>query len=142
MPEPVPVYRAPLRSRRDDVDHAAAVEHALRRGIVGVGEPTDERSERRLDRFAGLPVGAFVWTRHPSGTVHLGRVTGPWHRDDRGASVDLVHVRACDWLGEPVEPAMVPAAVTQTFARGGRNLQQIHPGEVEPQTLAVWRRLS
>jgi hypothetical protein len=139
---PDPVYRAPLRSRRDDVDHAAAVERALRLGLVGVGEPADARAERRLERFAAAPVGAYVWTRHPAGRLHLGRITGPCRRDDDGADVDLVHVRDCDWIAEPVDPALVPPAVAQTFARGGRNFQQTHPGDVEVETARVWERLS
>ncbi|MET0819821.1 MAG: GAF domain-containing protein [Aeromicrobium sp.] len=137
-----PVYRAPLRSRRNDVDHAAAVERALRLGVVGMGEATDERAQRRLDRFAGVPVGAFVWTRHPDGATYVGRITGTLRRDDDGAAVDLVNVRDCDWIDQPVDASLVPAAVAQTFARGGRNLQQIHPGDVEAQTALVWRRLS
>lgn len=137
-----PVYRAPLRSRRDDVDHDAAVERALRTGVVGMGEATDERAERRLDRFAAAPVGSFVWTRRPDGALFVGRVTGPLRRDDGGTPVDLVNVRDCDWIGEPVEPPLVPAAVAQTFARGGRNLQRIRPGDVEARTADVWERLS
>jgi hypothetical protein len=136
------VYRAPLRSRRDDVDHAAAVDRALRLGLVGMGEATDERAVRRLERFVAAPTGSFVWTRRPGGELLLGRVTGPWRRDDDGAAVDLVNVRDCDWIAEPVDPALVPAAVAQTFARGGRNLQQIHPGDVEARTGDVWERLS
>ena len=137
-----PVYRAPLRSRRDDVDHAAAVDRALRLGVVGVGEATDERAERRLERFAAAPVGAFVFTRHPDGRTYLGRVTGPLRRDDDGVDVDLVNVRDCDWADEPVDPALLPPAVAQTFARGGRNFQQTHPGDVEAETARLWRRLS
>ena len=131
-----------MRSRRDDVDHAAAVERALRLGLVGMGEVTDERAERRLERFADAPAGAFVWTRHPDGRTYLGRITGTLRRDDGGGAVDLVNVRACDWVEQPVDASLVPAAVSQTFARGGRNVQQIHPGDVEAQTAQVWRRLS
>ncbi|MET1036706.1 MAG: GAF domain-containing protein [Aeromicrobium sp.] len=131
-----------MRSRRDDVDHAAAVDRALRVGVVGMGEATDDRAERRLERLVAAPEGAFVWTRRPDGAVHVGRVTGPWRHDDAGADVDLVNVRDCDWIAEPVDRALVPAAVAQTFARGGRNFQQIHPGDVEAQTAAVWHRLS
>lgn len=138
----MPVYRAPMRSRRDDIDHAAAVRWALAHGIVGVGEATDERAERRLERFIAAPVGAFVWTRDPDGAAHLGRITGPWRLDDRGTHVDLVNVRECDWAAEPVDASLVPDAVRQTFARGGRNFQQTHPGDVEAQTSAVWERLS
>jgi hypothetical protein len=137
-----PVYRTPLRSRRDDVDHAAAVERALRLGVVGMGEATDERAERRLDRFAAAPVGAFVWTRHPDGATYLGRVAGALRHDEAGAAVDLVNVRDCDWIDRPIDASLVPAAVRQTFARGGRNVQQIHPGDVEAETERVWHRLS
>jgi len=137
-----PVYRAPLRSRRDDVDHAAAVDRALLIGIVGVGEALDERAERRLARFVAAPDGSFVWTRRPDGAVLVGRMSGACRRDADGAAVDLVHVRDCDWVPEPVDPALVPPAVAQTFARGGRNFQQIHPGDVRAQTAAVWDRLS
>jgi hypothetical protein len=137
-----PVYRAPLRSRRDDVDHAATVERALRVGVVGVGEAADERAERRLERFVAVPDGAYVWTRHPDGRTLLGRITGPWRRDDHGADVDLVHVRPCDWVAEPVDPALVPPAVAQTFARGGRSFQRTHPGDVEAETARLWRRLN
>jgi hypothetical protein len=136
------VYRAPLRSRRDDVDHTAAVDRALRLGLVGVGEAADDRAERRLNRFVTAPDGAFVWTRHPDGRIFLGRITGPWRRDVDGADVDLIDVRPCDWVAEPVDPALVPAAVAQTFARGGRNFQQIHPGDVEARTAALWERLN
>lgn len=137
----LPVYRAPLRSRRDDIDHGAAVEWALHRGVVGVGEATEERAERRLERFVAAPEGAFVWTRDVDGEVYLGRITGPWRRDERGAPADLVNVRDCDWSTEPVDATLVPPAVRQTFARGGRNFQQIHPGDVESQTAALWDRL-
>jgi len=136
------VYRAPMRSRRDDVDHAAALERALRLGVVGMGEADDERAERRLDRFADVPDGAFVWTRDVTGAARLGRITGPWRRDDDGADVDLVNVRDCDWIAEPVDAALVPAAVAQTFARGGRSFQRTRPGDVEAETAALWERLS
>lgn len=142
MTAPAPVYRTPLRSRRDDVDHAASVEWALRRGVVGTGEATDERAVRRLKRFAAAPTGAFVWTRHPDGATYLGRITGELRHDDAGTDVDVVEVRACDWIREPVDSGLVPAAVTQTFARGGRNVQQIHPGDVEARTARVWRLLT
>ena len=72
----------------------------------------------------------------------MGRISGTLRRDDDGAAVDLVNVRDCDWIDQPVDPSLVPAAVSQTFARGGRNLQQIHPGDVETETARVWRRLN
>ncbi len=127
------VYRAPMRG---------AVEHALSVGVCGMGEATDERAERRLDRFIAVPVGSFVWTRDGNGNAYVGRITGPWRHDPGGAEVDLVNVRDTDWIVEPVDPALVPAAVDQTFARGGRNFQQIHPGHIDSETAVLWERLS
>lgn len=134
-----PVYRAPMRSRRDNT---YAVERALRIGVCGMGEAGDERAERRLERFAAVRKGSFVWTRDADENTYVGRVTGPWRHDPDGAAVDLVNVRDTDWVVEPVDPALVPAAVAQTFARGGRNFQQIHPGNVEAETVDLWEKLS
>ena len=138
----MPVYRAPMRSRRDDVDPTLAVGRALRLGLVGIGgrlatapdslaqalgATYDEHSERaaaRLRRFAEVPAGAQVWTRDDDGLFHVGVVTGAWRYDaDAEAwAADLVHVRDCAW-SDP--PDVVPGAVLATFARGGRNFQQV-----------------
>jgi hypothetical protein len=136
------VYRAPMRSRCDDVDWTAAVRRALAIGIVGMGEAGDERAERRLDRFIAAPAGSFVWTRDGAGQTYVGQLTGPHRRDANGSAVDLVNVRDCDWSGTPVDPALIPAAVVKTFARGGRNFQRIHPGDVEAETITLWDRLN
>jgi hypothetical protein len=130
-----------MRSRRPDVEAAAAVHRALSRGVCGMGEPVDERAQRRLERFAALPDGTFVWTRDGDGRTYVGRLTGPCRHDPEGLAVDLVHVRDTEWAAEAVDAALVPAAVRQTFARGGRNLQRIHPGEVEAETQQLWQRL-
>lgn len=134
--------RAPMRSRDDTVDHAATRERALTLGLVGMGAARDERAERRLDRFVDVPDGSYAWTRTDAG-LHLGRIVGR-HRIDRSAEaarVDLVHVRSCDWLPEPVDPALVPEQVAYAFSRGGRNLQRIGtPGATE-RTAAVWDAL-
>lgn len=119
-----------------------AVDRALSIGVCGMGEATDERSVRRLERFIAVPAGSFVWTRDVDGSTYVGRITGPWRHDPAGAEVDLVNVRDTDWVSEPVDPALVPAAVAQTFARGGRNFQQIHPGNIETETAELWDRLS
>jgi hypothetical protein len=153
-----PVYRAPMRSRGDDVDPGLAVERALLAGVCGVGgclsEPPvtlrdavaavsvehDERTARRVERFAAAPEGAYVWTRDPDGLTYLGRLTGPWRYDaSAGAtSADLVHVRDCRWLASPVAEPEVPQAVTRTFGRGGRNFQQIHDASVSEESQALW----
>src|SRR5688572_10160171 len=136
----VGVHRAPMRFRRDDVDQRLAVERALLHGLCGMGEVTDDRATRRLERFAAVPEGAFVWTRDGDGSTYLGRMTGLWRRDDDPAAVaaDLVHVRDCSWLSDPVPDRHLPPAVTRTFARGGRNFQRIHDPDVEAQTAALW----
>ncbi|MDA4110169.1 GAF domain-containing protein [Mycolicibacterium holsaticum] len=138
MTEPA-VYRAPMRSRSDDFDAAAAVERALASGLVGFGEAgADHRLQRRVDRFADVEDGAFVWTRDTDGLYWLGRIAGPYFYDGDGATVDLVHVRPCRWLARPLTEAAVPAAVVATFGRGGRNFQQTHRPGVGTQTQRAW----
>jgi hypothetical protein len=146
------VYRAPLRSRRDDVDHDLAVERALALGLCGIGGRLDpaprsleealaetssaygERVARRLERFAAVPDGAQVWTRVPAGPFHRGWLTGPWQYDGSGAAaaLDLVHVRPCAWDPEPWDGHRLPAAVAHTFRRGGRNFQRIRAATYQP----------
>lgn len=136
-------YRAPMRSRRDDVDHALAVRRALALGLCGVGEPLDDRAAARLERFCAVPDGSLVWTRLGD-ELHLGRLDGPCRVDDDPAArqADLVHVRPCEWLGEPVDPLLVPEQVGYAFSRGGRNFQRIGlPGAAEA-SAKVWDHLS
>lgn len=153
------VYRAPMRSRDDDVSDGPAVERALALGVCGVGGRLDdapdsiaealaavdavygEQMARRLDRFASVAEGAFVWTRDSDGLLWLGRITGPWRYDAsaEARAVDLPHVRACDWLDRSVEPAAVPPGVHETFSRGGRNWQSITRGDAARLTAAVWK---
>lgn len=157
-----PVYRAPMRSRDDRVPDGPAVERALSIGVCGVGGRLDvapasltealvlvdaahgERMARRLERFSAVPDGALVWTRDQDGLLWLGRLDGGWRYDARPAAleVDLVHVRPCRWLGDPVPPRDVPAAVTATFARGGRNWQQIRDAAVSGASVALWEHFS
>jgi len=139
----VAVYRAPMRSRRDDIDVAATLERALARGLCGFGgpkKPSDERVGRRIERFRDVDEGSFVWTRDPNGLYWLGRITGPYFydSDDEAAAVDLVHVRECRWLAAPLLEQSVPAAVVATFRRGGRNFQQTHDFTVSAESLQLW----
>lgn len=131
-----------MRSRRDDVDPALAVRRALEQDFCGMGEPLDERDERWVDRFCEVPEGSFVWTRSDEG-FHLGRLIGPCCPDASPAALaaDLVHVRPCDWLPGPVDPALVPEQVTYSFSRGGRNFQRIGLNGAAEATEDVWRRL-
>lgn len=140
------LYRAPMRSRDARIpDDGAAVERALSTGVVGLGgalptAPTSaeaavsmlaansaERDARRLQRFVDSADGALVVTRDARGRVYLGRLDGPYRYDgsEEASAVDLVHVRPCRWLPEPLDDADVPAAVHETFARGGLNWQRV-----------------
>lgn len=133
------VYRAPMRSRSDDVDPQLAVERALSLGLCGFGDRGHgSQLARRAERFAEVPDGSFVWTRDSDGLYWLGRIDGPYFYDDGGADVDLVHVRPCRWQDAPVIESVCPAAVVATFGRGGRNFQQIHDDGVGEQTLRLW----
>ena len=134
-----------MRSRRDDVDHGATIEQALTLGLCGFGEAADDsRSARRVERFAEVDDGSFVWTRDTDGLYWLGRIVGPYSYDasDDATAVDLVHVRECRWLAEPLLEPAVPAAVIATFQRGGRNFQQTHDATVGAESLRIWREFS
>jgi hypothetical protein len=132
-----------MRSRRDDVEPRLAVERALELGLCGMGAADDVRAERRLEKFAAAADGTYVWTRGAQG-FHLGRLTGPCRRDDSEAAVaaDLVHVRPCEWLDEPVDAALVPEQVSYAFSRGGRNLQRIATPGAGEATRDAWRRIA
>lgn len=157
----MPVYRAPMRSRDDAVPRGVGPERALELGICGIGgrlEPApgslaealvaaDAQSGIRLawriERFAKAPIGAFVWTRDVDGLTYLGRIAGPWAYDagEEAAAADLVHVRRCEWLAEPIDPADVPAGVQATFTRNGRNWQRIHDDDAERLSAVLWHTL-
>ena len=129
-----------MRSRLDDVDPELAVGRALGLGLCGIGGRLSapprgladalrqvdaawgERAARRLERFAGVPDGAVVWTRDTDGGFHRGVLTGEWRydADPRAVAADLVHVRPCAW-----QRADPPSAVLESFSRGGRNFQRI-----------------
>lgn len=133
----IAVYRAPMRSRRDDIDCAATLERAIATGVVGFGDDRPDRLDRRVARFADVADGSFVWTREAPGVYRLGRIGGPYRVDEAGTDVDLMHVRPCTW-SRPVPEHRVPAAVLATFARGGRNFQQTHDATVGAESSALW----
>ena len=139
------VYRAPMRSRSNDIDWRATLGRALRLGLCGfgalAGNPAEEeRLARRVDRFAAARDGSFVWTRDHDGLFWLGRIDGPYFRDedDEAVAVGLVQVRRCAWLAGPLLESEVPAAVVATFERGGRNFQQTHHRAVTQETQHIW----
>lgn len=133
------VYRAPLRSRRDDIDPRRTGERARSLGLCGFGGDSDAvRLARRIERFADAADGSFVWTRDPDGQYWLGRLGGPYFYDADGADVDLTHVRPCRWRTAPVAESVAPAAVVATFGRGGRNFQMVHDDAVGEETARLW----
>lgn len=136
----VPIYRAPMRARDLDVPAGAGAEYGLAHGVVGIGAVHGDKGARMLHRFATLPDGVFVWTRDRSGRYHLGRIAGPM-REERSAAAKAVgirHVRPAVWLDRAFGEQEVPAAVAQTFARGGRNFQRTHDADAERVTEVLW----
>jgi hypothetical protein len=91
----------------------------------------------RVERFAAVPAGSFVWTRLTDGSLRLGRIDGPL-RDDGAPEAGIVHVRPATWLERPFAEDEVPAAVARTFARGGLNFQRTHDAAAERRTAELW----
>jgi hypothetical protein len=131
-----PVFRAPMRARAHDAPPGAGAEHGVAHGIVGIGDT----AEARISRLAHVPDGAFVWTRDTDGTYWVAgspvrcAPPDPAARDAAG----LTHVRPANWLDRPFGGHDVPASVTATFARGGRNFQCMHGDTVERRTAELW----
>ena len=140
------VYRAPMRSRRDDVDFGATIGRARSLGLCGFGErgSSAARLARRIERFRNVDRDSFVWTRDPDGLYWLGRITGSYFHDtdEEAAAVDLAHVRECHWLTTPLLEPDVPAAMVATFGRGGRNFQRTHDANVGAESERIWDALS
>jgi hypothetical protein len=141
----VAVYRAPMRSRNDAIAPEATIERARRLGVCGFGRLVNQPAEQerlvlRVTRFAVVGDGSFVWTLDTDGMYWLGRICGPYFydTDDAAASVDLVHVRPCEWRCSPLLEHVVPPAVTATYRRGGRNFQEIHHPSIVSETQRIW----
>jgi len=101
-----------MRSRRDDIDPRGALDRAQALGLCGFGGHDDPvRLARRIERFADVA---------------------------DGESVDLVHVRPCEWLTDPMAAPAAPAAVVATFGRGGRSFQRIHDAAVGDESARLW----
>ena len=129
-----------MRARALEVPAGAGAEYCLRTGSVGIGAGVGDRDARRLHRFAMVQEGAFVWTRDRAGAYRLGRIAGDVRavRSAQAARVGITHVRPARWLHRAFAEAEVPAAVAQTFARGGRNFQRTHDVEAERLTAELW----
>lgn len=154
------VYRAPMRS--PSADDGSAVDWAIAAGVVGLdgalgarvddfdemlavaNHELDERTTRRILRFAQTPTGSLVWTYDSSGGLHLGRLHGDWRYDpgDVARRLGLPHQRACDWANGPVPYALVPVSVIEAFARGGRNWQRIRAAGASEASVRLWSHLN
>ena len=143
MADTVCIYRAPMRARELDVPAGAGAEYGLASGVVGIGPGRGEKAARMLHRFATVPIGVFVWTRDRAGDYHLGRIAGAVReeRSPAAVAVGIVHVRDTTWLARAFRETEVPAAVAQTFARGGRNFPRTHDREAERLTAETWLRV-
>jgi hypothetical protein len=129
-----------MRARDRDVAPGVGADYGLREGVVGIGEAGGV-GPARLQRFAGAPDGAFVWTRDSDGGFHLGRMGGPCRRAE-GSAAGLEYLRPVEWIERPFGDHEVPAAVAQTFARGGLNFQRTHSDEAERESESLWREWS
>jgi hypothetical protein len=158
VPQPAPIYRAPMRARDRDAAPGAGASFALSHGVVGTGDALDaapatlpdavaaataahgEKAGRMLSRFADMPDGTFVWTRTADGAFRLGRIAGPWRYEDSRAAreVGIHHVRPARWLDRAFTADEAPARVAYAFSRGGRNLQRIRDSDAERRTAELW----
>ena len=70
----------------------------------------------------------------------LGRISGLWRYDDSAdaRAVGIHHIRPARWLAGAIAPDVVPAAVSESFARGGRNLQRINDDVAVCKTIELW----
>jgi hypothetical protein len=147
-----------MRSRALETGPYEGARFGVASGVVGMGdaltpspESPDEAVElahhqhgpkagRMLERFAGLPDGAFVWTRTDDDSYRLGRISGGWrYEESQGATqTGIHHVRPADWLDREFEPGAVPRAVLDTFARGGLNFQRTNDADAEVRTEELW----
>ncbi len=65
---------------------------------------------------------------------------GPWSYDDTRAArrVGIHQVRPACWAARPFDVDEVPAAVAETFRRGGLNLQRIRAAGTDAASLRMW----
>ena len=142
------LWRAPLRSRKDGVDHHAQIDHCLAAGVFGIGWPVhpspstpeealeaartqwshDPGAERALRRLLSAADGDIVWTQGLDRHYLVGEVAGPWRYDNSPAAerVDAHQLRDVRWAPEPLLDAEVPGAVIRAFSRQGSAFERIH----------------
>jgi hypothetical protein len=131
-----------MRSRVVDTPAGAGADRGVATGLVAIGPGDGPKAERMLARFKELPDGAMLWTRQGDGSYRLGRIAGPYYYDGSDAAqlLGLPHARAARWLDERFDEERTPRPVVETFARGGRNLQQIRHPDAAWGSSELWAR--
>lgn len=143
---PPTLYRVPMRSRKDGVDHEEQVEWALEHGIVAIGwgrgtetpatledclrgieESWDQRSAACVARFAEANRGSLVWSQHTDGTWLLGEIVGEWKPDysPEAATVDMYQTRKVRWAPRRLLSEEVPGGVIRAFSGRGSAFSEI-----------------
>jgi hypothetical protein len=158
------IFRCPMRSGLDRVDHTVEIERALELGIVAVGwgdfenRPTtleetydrvqakwnDSRAVHCIRRFAKAPVGSLVWSRHTDGTWLLGKLTGEWRPDysEDAIETDMHQVRDCSWAPKKLLSERVPGKVIISFSYPGESWSEIHNPTAREVSYALYGELT
>ncbi|MGB0120110.1 MAG: hypothetical protein WBP55_04050 [Solirubrobacterales bacterium] len=151
-------YRAPMRPRDRDAGQFDGARFGVENGLVGIGgvispapasvdeavlnalDQINQKTSRMISRFASLPDGSLIWTQIDEDSYCLGRLTGQWRYDSSGdaGQAGIVHLRPVEWIPEKIPIEKVPPAVLDSFARGGKNFQQIRASEAGPSSRQLW----
>jgi hypothetical protein len=149
-----------MRARSLEAGRFEGARFGVRCGVVGIGEPlpivpatlsealllTSEehgtKAGRMLLRLSELADSSLLWTQTGPEEFRLGQITGPWRFEcSAPARLTGIHnVRPTDWLAHQFELPEVPAAVAESFNRGGRNLQMVRSAEGSAETSRLWTR--
>lgn len=159
------IYRCPMRSGLDRVDHTVQIERALGLGIVAIGwgilenppttlDDTYERVQARwpddrtsvpcIKRFANAPIDSLIWSRHTDGTWLLGKLTGEWRPDysPEAIETDMHQVRDCAWAPKRLLSERVPGKVIISFSYPGSSFSQIHDPPAREVSYALYGELT
>lgn len=168
LENPPTIWRTKLRSKKDDVNHAAQVAYCIEGGRVGIGWGIEELSTgtglarvvaaiRASDRPTWGPraastvrlfgekaaIGDFVWTRDLEGRFRLARITGRYRYDNSrdAKKFDTHQVRKAEWAPEPLGDLDVPGAVVRAFSGISTSFSRIRDHGARAYTAWVWEKL-
>lgn len=150
LDDPGDIWRLPLRSGKEGVDHQAQVDHCLKHRIAALGwglespRPRSQaevlrrveeapwngwgrRARRTIERFISAWDGDLVWTMHTDGTYRLGELRGHWRYDASAAAreVDCHQVRDARWAKKRLLASEVPGSVVRSFSGRGSSFSRI-----------------